>query len=168
MQTSIETPRLFLRKISEEDADFLFELMNTKGWLENIGDRNIRSADDALAYIRNMHLANYEKNGFGYFTVTLKNNQTPAGVCGFLNRDTLPGPDIGYAFLPNYTGNGYAYESVSAALHYAKTTLLMPEIFAIVLPGNLPSVKLLDKLGFRFVKQLYMPQDTFELSLYKY
>lgn len=168
METFIETPRLQIRKLTDNDAAFIYELVNTKEWLQNIGERNVHSHEDALRYLRDVHYKSYEENGFGHYLVQLKNNHIPIGVCGFLKRDTLPGIDAGYAFLPAYFGRGYAFESASAILQYARDTLKFPSLYAIVLPSNLPSRKLLGKLGFLFEKKIKFPPAGEELMLYKH
>jgi RimJ/RimL family protein N-acetyltransferase len=163
-----ETQRLLIRKLTDDDAAFIFELVNTKEWLQNIGDRNVHSREDALRYLRDVHYKSYDDNGFGHYVVLLKNNLVPIGVCGFLKRDTLPGVDAGYAFLPAYFGRGYAFESASAIIQYAKDVLKFPSLYAIVLQVNLPSRKLLDRLGFVFEKKIKYPPANDELMLYKH
>ena len=164
----IETPRLLIRKFTDDDAGFIYQLVNTSEWLKNIGDRNVHNEQDALNYLRNVHYKSYNENGFGHYAVLLKNNLVPIGVCGFLKREGLPGVDAGYAFLPAYFGRGYAFESVSAILTYAKDVLKFPSLYAIVLKENLPSRKLLDKLGFLFEKGIKLPPSDEALMLYKH
>ena len=164
----IETERLLIRKFTEEDAAFIFKLVNTSQWLQNIGDRNVHSFDDARKYLQDVHFRSYNENGFGHYVVTLKNNKVPVGICGFLKRDTLPGADIGFAFLPEFFGRGYAFESAAALLQFGREQLKFPSLFAIVLPSNLPSIKLLGKLGFLFEKKIRLIPEGDELQLFSH
>lgn len=161
----LETPRLFLRRLTPDDAPFIYRLLNTREWIINIGDRNVHSLEDAANYIKNVHLKCYEQHGFGYYIVLLKNNKTPIGICGLLSRLLLPGPDIGFAFMPAYFGRGYAFETATAVMHHTINVLRIKPIYAITMPNNFPSLKLLGKLGFRQYKRIII--DLEELVLLK-
>ena len=150
----LETSRLILRKFSIADAPFILELLNTPGWLQFIGDRQIGSLENAEQYLLTGPLQSYQKRGFGLYLVRMKDEELPIGMCGFLQRDYLPDPDIGYAFLPSYEGKGYAFESASATLTYGRKNLDMEKIMAITRPDNIRSVRLLEKLGFFAVTHL--------------
>ncbi len=119
----IETDRLRLRQLSDDDADFVLRLLNEPSFIENIGDRGVRTLDDARAYITNGPIASYEKHGFGLLLVELKEPGTAIGICGLLKRDVLPEPDIGYALLPEFWCKGYAHESATAVLDHARNVL---------------------------------------------
>lgn len=144
----LKTPRLQLRQYVVADAAFIFKLMNSEGWLKNIGDRKIHSIADAEAYMEKNYLPLYEKYGFGPFLVSLKDG-TPIGSAGLYKRDTLDHPDIGFAFLPEFANKGYAFEAASAVMDYAANTLRLKSIGGITLETNQPSIKLLKKLGLR-------------------
>ena len=146
----LQTDRLRLRRLTPNDAPFIFQLVNEPSFIENIGDRNVRSEEDAVRYIKEGPMASYERHGFGLYKVELTETATPIGICGPLKRDTLEYPDIGFAFLPRFWGKGYAVESASAVMNYAREALGLNEIAAITTPTNEPSIKLLEKLGFRF------------------
>ena len=146
-----ETERLRLRKFTIDDTKFIIELLNSPGWIEFIGDRNVKTEDQATAYLENGPMKSYAQNGFGLSMVETKAGQ-PIGMCGLIKRDTLDNPDIGFAFLEEFTGNGYAYEIASATLSYAIKDLNIQKISAITLPHNEPSIRLLEKIGMRFVK----------------
>ena len=132
-----------------EDAAFLLRLLNEPSWLENIGDRGVRTLADAEDYIRNNIWAAYRSCGFGLYTVQLKSAPSPIGLCGLVKRDFLSSPDLGFALLPEYVGNGYATEAASAVIAYAHATLAIGRLYAIVQPGNARSVSLLERLGFK-------------------
>lgn len=160
----LKTPRLQLRQYVVADAPFIFKLMNSEGWLKNIGDRKIHSIADAEAYMEKNYLPLYEKHGFGPFLVSLKNG-TPIGSAGLYKRDTLDHPDIGFAFLPEFANKGYAFEAASAVMDYAGNTLRLKTIVGITLETNQPSIKLLKKLGLNEIGT-FTYEDGEELLLF--
>lgn len=162
----LETERLRLREFTLADTGFILELLNTPGWLQFIGDRNVRTEEQAAAYLQNGPLKSYAENGFGLLLAEKKDGATPIGMCGILKRDTLDTPDIGFAFLPRFNGQGYAFEVASALLAHAKAHLGMPTISAITLPHNARSIRLLERLGFTFIKPFCFPYSQEELLLY--
>lgn len=166
MNYIFETDRLRLRALTLEDVSFIIELLNTPGWLQYIGDRNVRTGEQAIAYLQNGPLKGYREHGFGLWRVETKADGTPIGMCGVMKREHLETPDIGFAFLPRYNGLGYAYEAAAASLSYAKETLGIGKVAAIVLPNNAPSIKLLEKLGLTFVRTFTFPDSQEELLLY--
>ncbi len=117
-------------------------------------------------YLQKGPLKSYKKNGFGLSLVELKNDGSPIGMCGILKRDNLENPDIGFAFLPEFTGKGFAFEIATATMTFAKDSLKLPLIFAITVPKNKTSIKLLDKLGLKFIKTFNFPDDIEELMLF--
>jgi RimJ/RimL family protein N-acetyltransferase len=166
MESILETERLNLREFTTGDAKFIIELVNTPGWLKFIGDRNIKTEEQAISYLENGPLKSYGLNGFGLSMVELKNKKTPVGMCGIIWRDNLEGPDIGFAFLPEFTGKGYAYEIANATMAFAKEQLKLQIIFAITVPQNKSSIKLLEKIGMKFIKPFCFPDKDEELMLY--
>ena len=166
MNYILETERLRLREFTLNDAAFIVELVNSEGWLKNIGDRNIKTNDKAKEYLQNGPLKSYAENGFGLSMVELKSDGTPVGMCGIIKRVALEHADIGFAFLPQYMGKGYAYEIASATLLFAKNDLQLPVICAITIPANEPSIKLLQKIGLKFEKMFSFPGTEEELMLF--
>jgi RimJ/RimL family protein N-acetyltransferase len=162
----LETERLFVRRLTEEDAEFIFGLVNEPSFLENIGDRGVRTLDDARAYIRNGPLASYTQNGFGLWLVLRKEDDAPIGMCGLLRRDTLPDVDIGFAFRPAYWRQGYAVEAGSAVLAHGRAAFGLTRIVAIVAPANQGSIRVLEKLDLTFERMIQMPGDAEEIRLY--
>lgn len=162
----IETERLAISKLIVEDAPFVLRLVNEPSWLQYIGDRGVRNLEGAKKYIIDGPMKSYETNGFGLYLVKLKNG-TPIGMCGILKRDTLNEPDIGFAFLPEYTGMGYAYESAAAVLNYGKNVLGLKRIVAITAPDNSRSGKLLEKLGMKFSKMVRLTGDKEDTKLFE-
>ncbi|HZV70466.1 MAG TPA: GNAT family N-acetyltransferase [Saprospiraceae bacterium] len=166
MKYFLKTDRLVLRDFDIPDASFIVELLNSKGWLEFIGDRKVRTIEDAEAYLVNGPIKSYRENGFGMCLVSLNSDDTPIGACGLLKRDYLDHPDIGFAFLPEHAGKGYGFESASAILRHEKETLEIDHVLAFSVPFNVASIKLLEKLGFHFEKAFKMPGEEEELFLY--
>ena len=145
MSIVVETPRLVLRRLEERDAAFVLNLVNDADWLKFIGDKGVRTLDDARDYLRNGPMAMYAQHGHGLYCVQSKASGEPIGMCGLIKRDTLPDVDLGYAFLPQARGGGHAYEAASATMTYARETLDLQRILAIVSPGNARSIALLEK-----------------------
>ncbi|MBS0583602.1 MAG: GNAT family N-acetyltransferase [Proteobacteria bacterium] len=167
MTIIVETPRLILRRLEERDAAFVLTLVNDADWLKFIGDKGVRTLDDARAYLRNGPIAMYARHGHGLYCVDSKAGGEAIGMCGLIKRDTLADIDLGFAFLPQARGGGYAYEAASATMTYARETLDLRRVVAIVSPGNARSIGLLEKLGFRFEKSLRLPpKEDLETLLY--
>ncbi|WP_323756384.1 GNAT family N-acetyltransferase [Roseivirga sp.] len=143
----LETTRLRLEEGTLDDQVFVFTLLNSPNWIEFIGDRGIESLADAENYIKNTLIKSYDTNGFGLYKVILKHDNSPIGLCGFLQRDYLDHPDIGYAILPKYEGKGYTSEAAKAMLHYGRTQLGFKTILAITSSKNSASEHLLQKIG---------------------
>jgi RimJ/RimL family protein N-acetyltransferase len=162
----LETPRLALRRLSDGDAPFVLGLLNEPSFIRNIGDRGVRTLDQARAYIADGPVASYAQHGFGLYLVELKEPRTPIGICGVLQRDLLPEPDIGFAFLPAYWSQGYGLESATAVKDYARETLGLPRLLAIVNPSNHGSIRLLEKLGFSLSSLTKLGPDLPEVKLY--
>jgi len=142
-----QTERLSLRRLTEGDGAFYCRLANDPDWLRNIGNRNLPTPAAAAEFIRSKTLPGYDALGFGMYLVEAKADGTPLGLAGLVKRDTLPGPDIGFAFLPEARGQGYALEAAGAVVNHA-ATLGITRLLAIVSPHNTPSTRLLEKLGF--------------------
>jgi RimJ/RimL family protein N-acetyltransferase len=166
MSCIIETERLRLREFTFNDTQFIIELLNSPGWLQFIGDRNIKTEEQAVNYLKNGPMKSYAQNGFGLSLVQRKDDNKSIGMCGIIRRDNLDSPDIGFAFLPEYNGQGYAYEIAYATLQYAKDQLKFSKIAAITLPENVKSIRLLEKIGLKFIKPFSFPNTKEELLLY--
>ncbi len=161
-----ETPRLFLREFTPEDSSFLLELLNSPGWLQYIGDRNVHTTEEASKYLTGRLIPSYSQYGFGFYLVTRKEDEAKIGMCGLVKRASLEDVDIGYAFLPDYTGKGYALEATKAILNYGQRDLKMERIVAITNIDNERSIRLLEKIGMKCEKKMILPGETVELFLY--
>lgn len=162
----LETRRLRLRRFVPDDAAFIVELLNDPGWIRFIGDRGVRSLEDARRYIAGGPVAMYARYGFGLYLTELRDGSVPIGMCGLIKRDGLEDVDIGFAFLPAYRGQGYALEAAQATMEYGMRTLRLPRIVAITTPDNDSSIKLLEKIGMHPEGKVRLPGDAEELSLF--
>ena len=162
----LETPRLTLRRFELTDAPFVVALLNQPSFIANIGDRGVRSIDDAHRYLREGPMAMYEKHGFGLWQVLRRSDGTPVGMCGLLKRDNLPDADIGYAFLPEYWGSGYAFEAPEATMNHGAKAFGLKRLVAVVSQGNTASIRVLEKLGMRYERMFAMRPDEPEVRLY--
>jgi RimJ/RimL family protein N-acetyltransferase len=162
----LETERLRLRQFEQTDAAFIIELVNSPGWLEYIGDRNIATEEQAIVYLENGPIRSYRVNGYGLWLVESKEDEKPIGMCGIISRPMMQYPDIGFAFLPRYMGVGYAYEIAKATLDFANLQLNIPIISAITVPKNARSIRLIEKLGLTFIREFSFQDSQEILSLY--
>jgi ribosomal-protein-alanine N-acetyltransferase len=162
----LQTQRLTLRHFDGADAAFIFELLNEPSWLQHIGDKGIKTFEDAERYIQNGPVAMYARLGFGLYLVELTDSGEPLGMCGLIKRDTLEDVDLGFAFLSRFWGNGYAYEAAAAVMSYAAMSLGIDRIVAITSPTNQASGKLLRKLGFTFEHLVVTTVGGQDLMLY--
>jgi len=149
--------------VVETDAAFILRLLNEPGWLEYIGDKGVRTIEDAVHYIKTGPRAMYEREGFGLFLVEWKGNQEPIGLCGLIKRDGLDDVDIGYALLADYHAKGFAFEAAQGILKYAKE-IGLKRLIAITTKDNHSSVKLLEKLGMKPDGFVTLPNDNEELK----
>ena len=158
----LETPRLVLRWVTTDDAPFIFDLLNEPSFIQYIGDKGVRTLDDARNYILTGPVASYQRFGFGLYLVLLKESGTPIGMCGLLKRDSLPDVDVGYAYRPPFWSNGYAFEAASAVLAHGREVFGLRRIVAITSPDNAGSRALLEKLGLHYEGTLSLSpgQDT--------
>lgn len=166
MTNILETPRLILRELTEADADFIIQLLNEPAYIKNIGDKGVRTNEDARSYLRENIIASYQKNKFGLYLVARKEDATPIGCCGLINRDSLPDVDIGYAFLSAYHNKGYATEAAEAVMVFGKTAIGLKRIVGITAVDNQGSIKVLEKVGLCFEKHITLPGDDEEIMLF--
>ena len=162
----LETDRLTLRWLTPDDAAFVLELLNDPGWLRFIGDKGVRSFEDARHYIAEKFSASYERFGFGLYLTALKSSGAPIGICGLVKRAGLDDVDVGFALLPSYRGNGYTFEAASAVMAYGRSALGLTRIVAITTPDNHSSIRVLEKLGLRFDRMIRLSTDDSEVALY--
>ena len=162
----VRTERLLLRQFELSDSKFIVNLLNEPSFIQNIGDRGVRTLADAERYLENGPIASYARNGFGLLAVVLSETGETIGMCGLIKRDALEDVDIGYAFLPKFWSNGYAIEAAHGVLRFVKEVVGLKRVVAIVDPANLASVHVLEKLGMTFEKKMKLSADDIDLKLF--
>jgi len=166
MVSMISTQRLFVRPITIDDAPFILTLLNEPSFLRYIGDKQVRTVEDARQYILNGPVASYQRHGFGLCLMELKESHTPVGMCGILKRDGLLDPDIGFALIPDFWNKGLAFEAATAVLKDARERLKLNRILAITSLDNEASIDLLERLGFRFERVMKLTPESDEVKLF--
>jgi len=161
----LDTERLSLRWVTSEDAPFILAQLNEPSWLRFIGDKNVHSLDEARAYIAKGPVDMYRRLGFGLYLVELRKDGTPIGLCGLIKRDTLEDVDLGFSFLPAFWGKGYAHEAAAAVVEHGRTAFGLRRLVAITNQDNTSSIRLLERLGFRFERMFQIPGESVELKL---
>lgn len=156
----LTTERLTLRELTDNDAPFILALLNDPDFIRTIGDRAVRTLDDARAYIRNGPVASYAQNGHGLWRVALAGADTPIGMCGLIKRAGLPDPDIGYAYLPEFRSKGYAVEAAAATLAFARDNLKLARLLGITSMDNDRSGKVLERIGLRRDGEVRLPDGA--------
>lgn len=162
---AFETARLRLRQQTLDDAPFVHALLNDPEFLRHIGDRGVRTVEEARAYITAGALAAYAEHGFGLWVMERKEDGTALGLCGLVKRPDLDDVDVGYALLPSHRGAGYAREAVAATLAHARSAFGLARLIAVVSPDNLPSRRLLEREGFVFERMVRMAPEEPEILL---
>jgi RimJ/RimL family protein N-acetyltransferase len=162
----LETPRLVLREFSRDDGAFVLRLLNEPSWLRFIGDRGVRTLADAHRYLDDGPRKSYARDGFGLWCVVPRPTGPPVGMCGLIRRDALPDVDVGFAFLPEAWGRGYARESAAAVLDHARDVLGLRRILAITDPENEASIRVLERVGMRPEGTVRMPGESLDLLLF--
>ena len=162
----LETKRLNLRHFNMDDAEFIIRLLNEPSFIEHIGDKGVRTIEDAKQYLLDGPFDSYERFGYGLNMAELKDSDEPVGMCGLVKRENLNDPDIGFAFLEQYWSIGYATEAAEAVLTHARETLGLQRIVAIVTPKNHSSINLLGKIGLTFVRMIRLADDGEELKFF--
>lgn len=160
------TTRLRLRQLVPEDAGFILGLLNEPSWLRYIGDKNVRTLEDAQRYLENGPMASYQRHGFGLYCVERREDAVPIGLCGLLRRDSLPDVDIGFALLPAYFGQAYIPEAALAVIDQARNVFKLKRLLAITQPDNQASIAVLHKLGMGFEDSISLTPGDAPILLY--
>ena len=155
---TLQTERLRLRWLAPGDEDLLLAVWNDPAFIENVGDRGIRTIEQAGEALANGPLKLYAEHGYGPYRVALADSDEPIGLCGLFKREFLVDPDIGFGLLPNYRGKGFAYEAATVVLDHARHGLGLSRLTAIVSPRNTTSIGMIEKLGLRFESMVTIPE----------
>lgn len=161
----LETERLSLRRMSLDDAPFIVELLNDPAFLRFVGDKGVRTTEDARRYILTGPMDSYERHGFGLWVVELKGSRLPIGICGLLKREILTDVEIGFAFLPGHRSKGYAFESAAAVMDYGRTVLGLRRVVAVTDDENTGSHRVLEKIGMTFERMIRLSEGEPEIRL---
>jgi RimJ/RimL family protein N-acetyltransferase len=162
----IQSKRLALRKLDLHDAEFILELLNEAAFVRFIGDKGVRTVQDARDYLLKGPMDSYARFGFGLYLTSLLNDRTPIGICGLVKRDTLDDVDIGFAFLSRHWSKGYAVEAASAVMKFAERELQLRRVVAITNPDNSGSIAVLQRIGLRFERMVKLSDEGSELKLF--
>lgn len=164
---NIETERLILKPTSSDDAEFIHELLNSPKWLKFIGDRNVKTIEDAVAYIEERIRPQQIRLGYSNYTVIRKKDGAKIGSCGLYDRPGIEGIDLGFAFLPDFEKQGYGFEGANMLLDAAINKFQLDQVSGITLKENKASQKLLEKLGLKHIRNIILPHAEEELMLYQ-
>lgn len=165
-RNELTTPRLHLRWMTVDDAGLLLAIWNDPAFMLHVGDRGIRTREQAEVAFREGPETLYRDYGYGPYRVALRDTGEAIGICGLFRREGLPDPDIGFAFLPGFVGRGFGGEAARAVVGHARDTLGLPRLTAIVSPGNAPSIALIEKLGLRFERMICLSGSESDSALY--
>lgn len=149
-----------------DDAAFMLDLLNQPSWLRFIGDRGVTNLQQACSYITNGAMQSYQRCGFGFYVVELRTRRAPIGICGLTKRDYLPDVDLGYALLPDYWSQGFAFEAAAGVVEFSRTVLGLPRLAAITSLDNQASIRVLEKLGMRHERTIEHPDTHEQLNLF--
>ena len=162
----LTTPRLQLRRLTLDDAENILRQVNEPSWLQYIGDKGVRALDGARKYLTESPMTLYQSKGNGLYAVELREGGGPIGMCGLIKRDTLPDADIGYAFLPEHFGKGYAMEAATETVEHARRDFGMKRLLGITSPDNVGSIRVLEKLDFVFERTEKFTPDGKDTNVY--
>jgi RimJ/RimL family protein N-acetyltransferase len=167
MAIILTTNRLRLRHARLTDAAAMLLLVNEPEFLQNIGDKQVRNLTQAEQYLQNGAIASYQQHGFGLYLVERLSDNATLGLCGLVQRDYLPQPDVGYALFKEYSGQGYVSEAALAVVAYARNSLNLQKLCAIVSPDNLASKRILAKVGMQAAGQIQLPDSATLVDFYR-
>jgi RimJ/RimL family protein N-acetyltransferase len=157
------TKHLVISELSQDDSHFICEICNSPGWIKYIGDRNIKNEDDAYKMLQERYLPAYNDTGFGMYKVSLRENKKTIGMCGFMQRDYLDYPDLGFAILPGYNRKGYTFEAATKLMDLINDSWGVKRLYGVTSYGNNNSQYLLNKLGFTLDNEIKIPDSTIVL-----
>lgn len=163
----LETDRLILNYFSLDDAHIILELLEEPSFKEFIGDKGVRTIDDARDYLQKGPLESYARHGYGAYLTVEKKDNLSVGMCGLFKRDHMQYPDLGFAFFARACGKGYALESAQAVIQHSRQTLYLPILSAAADPANVKSVALIDKLGFQYQHSFRETDGETDLNYYE-
>jgi [ribosomal protein S5]-alanine N-acetyltransferase len=159
LRSVVETARLRLRELTAADAPFILELLTDPDFRANVGDRGVHDLDGARRYTEDSAGASYRTHGFGLWLIERRSDARALGLCGLLRRDSHPDTELGFALLPHARGQGYALEAAAATLEVARARFGLERLVAITAPANTASIRLLERLAFRYERTARFSAD---------
>lgn len=163
----LRTDRLRLERLTENDAALMLAIWNDPAFIRYVGDRGIRNEEESLTAMREGALKLWSELGIGPYRVSLADGEDAIGICGLFKRENIDVPDIGYGFLPDHCGNGYAFEAACAVRDHARDVMGLHRICAIVSPDNARSIHLLEKLGMTESGTVRMPGEDEDILMFR-
>ena len=163
----LSTDRLLIRFTNLHDADFIFKLMNSPKYLQFIGDKQVHTVGKAAAYIRLKMEPHVKEYGYGNYTVIRKSDQKKMGSCGLYRRVGIAGVDLGFAFLPEFESQGFAFEACTRVMKAAFERYGIEELRAYTSQENIASQNLLSRLGFVRDGEMQFPEEQEILLAFK-
>lgn len=162
----IGTARLGLRELTSDDAPFVLALYTDPDFIANVGDRGVRTLEDARRYIAEGPVLSYRQHGFGLYLVSARDSGESLGMCGLLRRDWHPDVEIGFALLPSARRHGYALEAAAAVVQFARDSLRLERLVALTAPDNQRSIRVLERIGLRFERMVHAPDAPGDSRLF--
>lgn len=150
MGVVLETGRLWLRQMNEQDIDWFYRLNTDEQVMRYTGEPCYTDRRQAMKVLRERPIRDYSLYGYGRLACVLKASNEPIGWCGLKYLDDLDEVDIGYRFLSQFWGQGLATEASRACVQYGFETLGLKRIIGIALPENRASVRVLEKSGLHY------------------
>jgi len=150
----IETERLLIRPFKMEDIEPSYKMNLDAEVSRYTGDGGVVSKKEIERRIIENVFGDYEKHGFGRLAVELKGENKFIGFTGLKYLEDMDEVDLGYRFMKEYWGKGIATESAKACLNLGFETLELNKIIAMVLPENIGSIRVLEKLNFEYEKDI--------------
>jgi RimJ/RimL family protein N-acetyltransferase len=162
----IETERLLLRNFTEEDAELIYRLNLDPEVTRYTGDP-VRDKEHASEILEKTILPQYALYGHGRWAVHTKPGHDPIAIgfigwCGLKYRPEVNEIDLGYRFMKDTWGRGYATEAAYASLRFGFEKLGFKRIVGRALPGNIASIRVLEKCG-----MIYIGEEVIEGLLHK-
>lgn len=158
--TIAKTDRLIIREMTTGDLDELYKIYeepSVTAYMENLYEDKEKELEFLKSYIENMY-GFYE---YGLWAVTLKESGKLIGRAGLSNRNINGNLELelGYVIGVPYQRKGYGTEACKAILKYAHNKLECEYINCYIKKGNKPSISFIEKLGFRFIEEVHLPEE---------
>jgi ribosomal-protein-alanine N-acetyltransferase len=167
MLQELETEHLILRRFHEGDVQALYLLGSIPAITRYTQSRPFASLDEARALMVAAPFHDYATHGYGRFACVWKATGAVIGFSGVKYVPEFDDNELGYRFLPEYWGRGLATEAGQASIDFARSSVGLSRLIALVHPDNTASARVVTKLGFAVEKQVrYSGLPGVDLNLY--